>query len=72
LIALVTDFHAVLHNQGFVAMTIDPLHAIKSGLFPFYHRDPFDRLLATQAIGLNVPLISADAVFDRYGLQRIW
>lgn len=72
LIALVTDFHAVLRKQGFEAITIDPLHAIKSGLLPFHHRDPFDRILAAQALELAVPLISADAIFDRYGVQRIW
>ena len=69
---LVTSFHAVLQAQGFTAIGIDPLHAIRSGLLPFYHRDPFDRLLAAQSLEMNVPLVSKDAVFDRYGVQRIW
>jgi PIN domain nuclease of toxin-antitoxin system len=41
-------------------------------LLPFHHRDPFDRLLAAQSLELGVPLISIDAVFDRYGVERIW
>ncbi len=69
---LVTDFHQVLRTEGFTAIGIDPLHAIRSGLLPFHHRDPFDRLLAAQSIEMNVPLVSKDAVFDRYGVQRIW
>ena len=70
--ALISDFHAVLKRLDFTSIGIDPLHAIRSGLLPFHHRDPFDRLLAAQSPEMNVPLISKDAVFDRYGVQRIW
>lgn len=72
LIALVTDFFAVIQRQGFTAIPIEPLQAIRSGLLPFHHRDPFDRLLAAQALELGVPLVSNDEVFDRYGVTRIW
>ena len=62
---LVTDFHTVLNEHGFTAIGIDQLHAIRSGLLPFHHRDPFDRLLAAQALSLDVPLISRDSIFDQ-------
>jgi len=39
---------------------------------PFHHRDPFDRLLIAQAMVEKVPIVSADAVFDRYGIDREW
>jgi PIN domain nuclease of toxin-antitoxin system len=39
---------------------------------PFYHRDPFDRLLVAQAIVNNLSLISADKNLDRYNIQRLW
>ena len=44
---------------------------VQAGL-PRHHGDPFDRLLAAQARVENIPLISSDPVFDRYGLKRIW
>ncbi len=44
---------------------------VQAGL-PRHHGDPFDRLLAAQATVENVPLVSADAVFDQYGVKRIW
>jgi PIN domain nuclease of toxin-antitoxin system len=69
---LVTDFLRVLHEEEFTFLQIHPLHAIRSGLLPFHHRDPFDRLLAAQSLELGVPLISVDAIFDRYGVERIW
>ena len=39
---------------------------------PFHHRDPFDRLIAAQAIVEGTPMVSSDAVFDAYGVTRIW
>ena len=70
--ALVTDFLNVMRKQDFVPIQITPLQAIRSGMLPFHHRDPFDRLLAAQSLELGVPLLSIDAVFDRYGVERIW
>jgi PIN domain nuclease of toxin-antitoxin system len=39
---------------------------------PLHHRDPFDRLLISQAISENLPIISADIKFDDYGINRLW
>ena len=69
---LVTDFVSVMQRESFTYLAIHPLHAIRSGLLPLHHRDPFDRLLAAQSLELGVPLISADEIFDRYGVERIW
>lgn len=47
-------------------------HVIRAGMLPLHHRDPFDRLLAAQALELGVPIISIDTKFDLYGVKRIW
>ncbi len=39
---------------------------------PFHHRDPFDRLLIAQAMVEKMSIISADEIFDSYGISRIW
>ncbi len=39
---------------------------------PFHHRDPFDRLFAAQALVENIKVVSADAILDQYGVDRIW
>ncbi|MDQ3134594.1 MAG: type II toxin-antitoxin system VapC family toxin [Acidobacteriota bacterium] len=39
---------------------------------PLHHRDPFDRLLIAQAMVENVPIVSADGMFDNYGVNREW
>lgn len=56
-------------------LTILPItldHAERQIGLPFHHRDPFDRLLAAQALIEGVPLASADPIFDAYGVNRIW
>jgi PIN domain nuclease of toxin-antitoxin system len=45
---------------------------IRAGLLPLHHRDPFDRLLAAQALELDIPIVSRDKIFDSYGVRRIW
>ena len=42
-----------------------------AGLQSWEHRDPFDRLIAATALRMNVPLLSADAVFDGVDM-RLW
>jgi len=45
--------------------------AVIAGL-PYHHRDPFDRMIAAQALSERIPLLSADTAFDAYGVERIW
>lgn len=51
-------------------------HTLRYNQLPFHHRDPFDRMLAAQALVEQIDLVSADAVFDSYfqgsGVKRIW
>lgn len=37
-----------------------------------HHKDPFDRLLVTQALVENAFLVSADPVIGAYGASVIW
>lgn len=47
-------------------------HAERQTSLPWHHRDPFDRLMASQALIEDIPLISDDEIFDQYGVNRIW
>src|SRR5271169_4058047 len=47
-------------------------HLSAVAALPFHHRYPFDRLLASQALVEGIPLVSNDAIFDAYGVTRIW
>jgi PIN domain nuclease of toxin-antitoxin system len=39
---------------------------------PRHHGDRFDRLVLAQAIVEAIPIVSADAQFDAYGITRLW
>jgi len=39
---------------------------------PFQHKDPFDRLIISQAIANELTLISRDAEFASYSVEVIW
>jgi PIN domain nuclease of toxin-antitoxin system len=47
-------------------------HIYRLADLPLHHRDPFDRLLIAQALQERMPIISGDADFDAYGVERIW
>ncbi|WP_425154957.1 type II toxin-antitoxin system VapC family toxin [Candidatus Palauibacter sp.] len=59
-------------GQGFRELPISVTDAERAGRLPGPHRDPFDRMLAAQALVRGLSLVSADAVFDRYGVARVW
>ncbi len=47
-------------------------HIERVSTLPFHHRDPFDRMLVAQSLIENMPLVSADAALDDYGIVRLW
>ncbi len=61
-----------LAANGFTALPIDLRHVARVATLPFHHRDPFDRLLAAQALEEHLAIVSADPVFRRYHIRRVW
>ena len=59
-------------DLGLTLLPITVEYADVQAELPGYHGDPFDRLLAAQAKVENISLVSADLVFDQYGVNRIW
>ena len=68
----VSDFTGRLDREGFQSMPISGEHAIRAGLLPGAHKDPFDRMLIAQALAENMPILSNETVFDAYRVRRIW
>jgi PIN domain nuclease of toxin-antitoxin system len=69
---LVSDFVADLTRQRIEILAITADHAIRAGLLPGPHKDPFDRMLIAQALAENVPIVSNDRALDGYGARRLW
>lgn len=62
---------ALLGEQGGSVAGFDPSICVTAGMMAWTHRDPFDRLLAATAMHYNLPLVSADTVFDGI-IIRLW
>lgn len=69
---LAADFAGQLKREGFEALSISTEHAVRAGSLAGSLKDPFDRMLIAQAQAENVPLISNEALFDAYGIRRLW
>lgn len=68
----ISNFSSEMENEGFELLPISAEHGIRAGLLPGPHKDPFDRMLIAQSQAENTPIISNDAVFDSYGVRRLW
>ena len=61
-----------LNKYGFQVLPVLPTHTARLIGLPFHHKDPFDRLLVTQALVEGIPIISNDTALDAYGITRLW
>ena len=61
----------VLGNT-FQIMRIEPAHLDELSKLPFHHKDPFDRLIISQSLAEDSPIISKDKVLSAYAAQLIW
>lgn len=69
---LVAGFDEIIAGQGFSEIPITIRHGISAANLPLIHKDPFDRMLIAQAIAANLTLVSNEAIFDAYGIMRLW
>jgi PIN domain nuclease of toxin-antitoxin system len=69
---LARDFAGYLRRARFVELAVSVEHAVRAGLLPGPHKDPFDRMLIAQAQAENLPIVSNDTALDGYGVRRLW
>jgi PIN domain nuclease of toxin-antitoxin system len=61
-----------LHANAFQPIAIELAHALRAGMLPAIHRDPFDRMLVAQAQIEGLPILTADPAISRYDVETIW
>ncbi len=69
---LARNFREAIGDQGFSELGISVRHALLAGEMAIPHKDPFDRLLMAQAMLEDLVLVSNEAVFDEFGVRRLW
>jgi PIN domain nuclease of toxin-antitoxin system len=66
------EFLDVMEDAGYTLLAIDVESALRAGRLVGKHRDPFDRMISAQALAEDIPVLSADAKLDIFGIRRIW
>lgn len=70
---LVMRYHQLIEELGAHDFAVTSAHALRAGGLSWNHRDPFDRMLAAQAMIENATLVSRDAAFaELAGLPLRW
>ena len=74
--ATVWELSIKAHTKGWESARILLLdmeeHLRAQGSLPLVHRDPFDRMLIAQARVERMQIVSNEALFDAYGVSRVW
>ena len=65
------DYLDVMQDAGYTLLDLDSASALRAGRLVAEHRDPFDRMIAAQALGLDIPVLSTDPLLDQFGIRRI-
>jgi PIN domain nuclease of toxin-antitoxin system len=60
-----------ISKSGFSILHIKPQHLIALHKLEYYHKDPFDRVIISQAITENIPIVTSDENFDEYKVVLI-
>jgi PIN domain nuclease of toxin-antitoxin system len=66
------DYLDVMEDAGYTPLAIDTESALRAGRLVADHKDPFDRMIAAQALALDIPILSPDPQLDQFGVRRIW
>lgn len=47
-------------------------HILSTNELPDYHKDPFDRLIVSQAMKKNIPVVTPDLFIKQYTVETLW
>jgi PIN domain nuclease of toxin-antitoxin system len=61
-----------VYGNAIDLLRILPGHLDTLIALPFYHKDPFDRIIIAQGQAENIPILSRDPAFDSYAIRRLW
>jgi len=62
---------AIAQETGFQLLSFSGNDALQLKELPFHHRDPFDRMLITQALSNNCAIMTDDIKFSLYDCKSI-
>ncbi|MCL4768577.1 MAG: type II toxin-antitoxin system VapC family toxin [Hyphomicrobiaceae bacterium] len=69
---LIGHFEEAIAEHDFLHLPVSLKHGLHAGLLQGNHRDPFDRIIATQALIDDLQVVTADAAIKTLGARTMW
>lgn len=66
------QYRPLMEANGFISLPVKDKHALQGGYMAGAHRDPFDRLIAAQALLEKLTVITRDPEIAAFGCQVLW
>ncbi len=66
------EFFGLVARDGFAMLDVTAAHAMRAGYLSGVHRDPFDRLLAGQALVEGLTVLTNDSELAAFGCETLW
>lgn len=66
------SYQPLMIRNGFAELRISSDHAIRAGALDGPHRDPFDRLIAAQALTEGLTVVTCDPQIAAFGCKVLW
>jgi len=69
---LVPMLEAHAEASGIEVLPLTASVSLQASLLDWTHRDPFDRMIAAQALADGVAVVSQDVAFEAIEVERVW
>lgn len=67
-----SELFKIIEQSGFEILTVTPQHTLVVASLNFHHRDPFDRMLVSQAISDKLTIVTKDSILKQYAVKTLW
>lgn len=65
-------FAPLMRANGFASLPVSQNHALTAALFSHSHKDPFDRMIAAQALAEGLTVVTCDPEISVFGCKVLW
>ena len=66
------NYPLLMAQNDFGSLAVTDAHSLRAGLLPIQHRDPFDRLIAAQALEHGLTVVTCDPQIAAFGCKVLW
>lgn len=66
------SYEPLMTANNFMSLAVADHHALAAGLLGSTHKDPFDRIIAAQALAEGLTVVTCDPAFARFGCRVLW